>query len=217
MKKKITNNQFWEDFKEDDIAIHCKTPDQAKQLFKVFTGRGFNWCSGRTLDETDTNWECYNEETCYEFSKKGVAYADVEFFCDGDYTIIDFEDLLFFDKENPKIKDLMTGMILVSKDGSLSMVLRDTVNGDIISGQTWKSMDDLYFYGQRVGSGNCDYDIVEVWQPINNMDYLGSSCKWGEVELSTDNCELIYKLEVPKKMTKSEIEKELGYEIEIIE
>ena len=214
--KRFLSKQFLEDFKDGGIAIHCETPEQAKRLFQILKKNGFTWCSGRELDENDTKWKRYDEETCYEYNDNGICYADVDFFYK-DYTIIDFKDFAIFDETNPNKDDLMTGMVLVLKNGDISMVLRDTANGDIISGQTWKPFDDLYFYGQRTGNGSGEYDIVEVWQPITNMDFLASSNDWGVVELSTDNCKLLYKYEEPKKMTLAQVEKELGYRIEIVE
>ena len=215
--KRYLNKQFLKDFKVGGIAIHCETPEQAKRLFQILKKNGFTWCSGEELDENDTKWkEGYGEETCYECNDDGIGYADVDFFYE-DYAIIDFKDFAIFDETNPNKDDLMTGMVLVLKNGDISMVLRDTANGDIISGQTWKPFDDLYFYGQRTGNGSGEYDIVEVWQPITNMDFLASSNDGGAVELSTDNCKLLYKYEEPKKMTLAQVEEELGYRIEIVE
>lgn len=218
--KRILNKQFLEEFKDGDVVIHCETLGQAKRLFKALKVNDIAWYSGKELDEEDTNWKECGEETCYEYDYQGICYAEVDYYYkheDVNYEIVDFKDLIVFDEENPNIDDLQTGMILVSKNGEISMVLRDTANGDIISGEVWKSFYDLYFYGQRKGCRCSEYDIVEVWQPTSNMYYLSGDKKWGEVELTTEGCIPLYKFETPKKMTVAQIEEELGYKIEIIE
>lgn len=105
------------------------------------------------------------------------------------------------------IKDLKTGMVIEFKNKQYSMVLLNTTNGNIHSGQKyWGSICDLDLKN--------DKDVVGVWQPLNNMSYfLGREINSGH--LASNSWELVW--ERQKKMTKEEIERELGYEIEIVE
>jgi len=108
-----------------------------------------------------------------------------------------------------KISELKTGMILKHDDGTLSMVLRDTENGDIISGAHWFPINQ-YGVGIKVQHATHFNNVVEVWQPEANMDYLN-----GGISL---NCsKKIWEAEPDiKKMTVEEISQALGYDIEVI-
>lgn len=105
------------------------------------------------------------------------------------------------------IKDLKTGMVIEFKNKRYSMVLLNTINGDIYSGErTWGSIYDLDFAN--------DKDIVCIWQPLNNMSYCLGRNKINSGDLMSNSWEIVW--ERPRKMTLEEIEKELGYKVEII-
>lgn len=59
---KITLSEFWKSKKE--LAIHCKTEDEAKELLKAFDKAGKKWCSGKKYTD-HTNWENYKNKTHY--------------------------------------------------------------------------------------------------------------------------------------------------------
>lgn len=59
---KITLSEFWES--EDELAIHCKTEDEAKELLKAFDKAGKTWESGEKYTE-DTKWKEYKDQTHY--------------------------------------------------------------------------------------------------------------------------------------------------------
>lgn len=217
----MKEQQFWEDFEKEKVVINCKTEEQAKQLFEMFRERNYRFGIIKIKDNTHTNWRVYEKETCYCFESGTILYGDIKCFeeDDNNYEIVGFEELILLN-EPPTLDELKTGMILVSKNGSISMVLRDTANGDIISGEIWKPLEDVTMYGTREDGSGFDYDIIEVWQPTGNRFFLGDSNRIGETSLNTDNCILVWRcVEQPKrkKMTLEEVEEELGYKIEIIE
>lgn len=107
---------------------------------------------------------------------------------------IKFKDDLEREKESMENvftkKDLKTGMIVRTKDNKLAMVLLNTNNGDIVSGKDYwcplnSYLDNLtYVYDYAP-----EADILEVYQPYNNSDYLGTG------GLNLDSCELIWQRE----------------------
>lgn len=99
-------------------------------------------------------------------------------------------------------------MVIEFKNKQYSMVLLNTTNGNIHSGKrNWGLICDLDFKN--------DKDIVGVWQPLNNMSYFLERNGLNDGSYMNNSWELVW--ERPKRMTKEEIERELGYEIEIVE
>ena len=121
-----------------------------------------------------------------------------------------------------KNEDLKTGMILVTEKDEYVMVLKDTANGDIVSGDTWMP---IYKDTEMV-----DYlKVKKIYQPLNNRAYLSKSTGFMERNIVTTkennsifpffnipDYKLIWERKEKKKMTVSEICKELGYDVEII-
>ena len=121
-----------------------------------------------------------------------------------------------------KNEDLKTGMILVTEKDEYVMVLKDTENGDIVSGDTWMP---IYEDTEIV-----DYlKVKKIYQPLNNKSYLAKNA--GFMKRSIDTTEkntktfqflnipdykLIWERKEKRKMTVSEICKELGYDVEIV-
>lgn len=121
-----------------------------------------------------------------------------------------------------KNEDLKTGMILVTEKNEYVMVLKDTENGDIVSGDTWMP---IYKDTEIV-----DYlKVKKIYQPLNNKAYLAKNAGFMERNINTaeknsrtfpflniPDYKLIWERKEKRKMTVSEICKELGYDIEIV-
>lgn len=121
-----------------------------------------------------------------------------------------------------KNEDLKTGMILVTEKDEYIMVLKDTKNGDIVSGDTWMS---IYENTEIV-----DYlKVKKIYQPLNNRAYLSKNAGFMKRNINTNekntktypfldipDYKLIWERKEKRKMTVSEICKELGYGVEII-
>jgi hypothetical protein len=109
------------------------------------------------------------------------------------------------------VKDLKTGMIILDRGGKKSMVLRGTGpsgNKDIMSGEDWCNLEDLYV---RFHTGGYieSREVMEVWQPSSNMNYLRDGLK-----LRGD---LIWKREDTGELTVAEVSAKLGYKVKIVE
>jgi hypothetical protein len=91
-----------------------------------------------------------------------------------------------------KKSDLKTGMWVETKEGKKAMVLLGTLNGDIISGQTWfplSSLDeDLTFKKDPEAS------IVKIYSSSWNMGYMNK-----EEPYDMGNRTLIWEREKPTK------------------
>ena len=123
-----------------------------------------------------------------------------------------------------KNEDLKTGMILVTEKDEYVMVLKDTANGDIVSGDTWMP---IYKDTEMV-----DYlKVKKIYQPLNNKAYLAKNAGFMERNIDTtkkdvgiggflfpnfNDYKLIWERKEKRKMTVSEICKELGYDVEIV-
>lgn len=119
-------------------------------------------------------------------------------------------------------KDLKTGMILVTEKDEYVMVLKDTENGDIVSGDTWMPIyEDIKIID--------DLKVKKIYQPLNNRAYLSKNTGFMKRNIETtekdigrfpflnlDDYKLIWERKEKRKMTVSEICKKLGYDIEIV-
>lgn len=96
-REKITLEEFWNN--KEELAIHCRTEEQAKTLCKAFDRMGRRWQSGcRYIDKT--NYWYYETETCY--SNDGT-YTEVENCWNCDIKIYKFEDIILPEiSEEPK-------------------------------------------------------------------------------------------------------------------
>ena len=111
--------------------------------------------------------------------------------------------------------DLKVGYVVKLRDGGLEMVTMSGICGSnnsmLISIGTSGVWTDI---SRNIDDNLCrkdntrDYDIVEV--------YGYSQYAYCALKVSTENRELLWKREEAKKMTVEEIEKELGYKIEIV-
>lgn len=82
--------------------------------------------------------------------------------------------------------ELRTGMWVKHRNGEMSIVLKDTQNGDILAGQVWYPIDSIKEdlmseYSMR------EFDIIEVYQPESNRAYVLK-----ENAFDTDGKELIW-------------------------
>ena len=119
-------------------------------------------------------------------------------------------DLVFGNKDKDKMKkeftisDLKNQMVVEVRDGSKYIV----VDNYLLS---YNSYLDISGYNEnlcRKRNSCCskDFDIMVVFKPVYSLNFEN-------INIDTN---IIWQRLEPKKMTKTEIEKELGYEIEII-
>ena len=80
----------WEEFKnkENKIAVHCETEEQAKDFLKQMHDHGMKWNRGNSYLEY-THWEFYKTETAYGNRR---TYDSVDYYKGCNYTILEWGD-----------------------------------------------------------------------------------------------------------------------------
>lgn len=182
----------WDEFKNKDnkIAVHCKTEEEAVDFCKQMHEHGMKWNGGFSyLDYT--NYSIYREGTCYIAKGK---YCFKNYYEKGGYTILEWSD--YMQKEFTK-SDLKDGMVVEQRDGNMYLVLAGKAvrkgRCNHIDGYT----DDLKWEGYTGG------DIVKVYRIT--PESLGCI----EEVFVKSNLELIWERKEPKKMTVEEMRQKL--------
>ena len=180
----------WEKFldKNNKIAVHCKTEEEAKDFCKQMHEHGLKWCSEISYIK-DTYFEVYKSRTSYD-SKGKYAYDD--YYEEERYKILEWSD--YMKKEFTKA-DLKDGMVVEYRDGKRRLVLNNFLIG--IDGYF-----DLSNYSENLKDKNSsDRDVVGVFKVniVTNLDYI----------FRTENLELIWERTESKKMTTEEMRQKL--------
>lgn len=197
----------WKEFKNKDnkIAVHCKTEEEAKDFCKRMHEHGMKWRDGESYLEC-TEYGKHLSETCYTGYGEFASYG----FCkEREYKILEWSD--YMDEEFTKA-DLEDGMVVEQKNGNMHLVLAGKAvrkgGCNRIDGYT----DDLKWEGCTGYTGG---DIVKVYRIT--PESLGCI----EDVFIKSNLELIWERTESKKMTVEEMRKKLeeltGEEIEVTE
>lgn len=193
----------WDEFKnkENRIAVHCKTEEEAIDFCKQMYKHGMEWCTGKSYMEK-TNYEEYKGETCYTGS--GV-FSPYRYYNSEGYEILEWGD--YMQKEFTKA-DLKDGMVVEYRRVALGrrLVVKDMLLG-IDGSYTLKNYND-------------DLTNIEVDPELSIIRvYKIKYAKRFKHILDDDNLELIWERKEPKKMTIEEMRKKLeeltGEQIEV--
>lgn len=191
----------WKEFKNKDnkIAVHCKTEEEAIDFCKQMHEHGMKWCNGKSYLK-NTNY-MRNEGTCYYGSGE---YSTRDFAEKYNYKILEWSD--YMDKEFTKA-DLKDGMVVEQRDGGMYLVLAGTAVGKGEHNSIVGYTDGLKWAGYKGG------DIVKVYRITPGS--LGCI----EDVFIKNNLELIWERKERKKMTIEEMRMKLeeltGEQIEV--
>lgn len=192
----------WDKFKNKDnkIAVHCKTEEEAIDFCKRMHEHGMKWCTGKSYMEK-TNYEEYKGETCY--IRFGM-FSSYRYYNSEGYEILEWSD--YMQKEFTK-SDLKDGMVVEYNDNCFGKRL---VIGGFLTGED--GYVDLGDYNENLKNVVSDLEIVRVYK-IKCMRKISSI-------MHDDNLELIWERKKLKKMTVEEMREKLeeliGEEIEIV-
>lgn len=190
----------WNEFKNKDnkIAVHCKTEEEAKDFCRQMHEHGMRWCTGKSYMEK-TNYEEYKGETCY--IRFGM-FSSYRYYNSEGYEILEWSD--YMQKKITKA-DLKDGMVVKHRNGDKRMVISEALIGENGYADQNCFREDLthrYFK---------DLDIVGVYAIKEYSNFADM--------LSDYNLELIWERKEPKKMTVEEMRKKLeeltGEQIEV--
>lgn len=85
-------NKFdWNKFKNEKIAVNCRTEEAAKEFIEECYIRGLKWMNG---SRNIAFYNCYKEETAYTFNFKGtgfIEYAYTHWYKKEGYEIVEYE------------------------------------------------------------------------------------------------------------------------------
>ena len=89
MKKeyKITLKEFFES--ENNLAIHCKTEEEANKLLEAFDKLGKKWIDRDSYLEINC-WDVYEKYTCYN---NQYEYCRIDYYEKKNYKIYEFDDV----------------------------------------------------------------------------------------------------------------------------
>ena len=76
-------------------VVHCPTEEKANEFLALADSVGYRWITNMGLINC-SQWEKYKEETCYELTKRGFMFANVEYFKNDNYQIIEYQWQLKF-------------------------------------------------------------------------------------------------------------------------
>lgn len=193
----------WKEFKNKDnkIAVHCKTEEEAKDFCKRMHEHGMKWRDGDSYLEC-TEYGKHLSETCYTGHGEFASY---DFYKEREYKILEWSD--YMDKEFTKA-DLEDGMVVEQRDGNMYLVLAEEVVRKCGYNEMNCYADDLKCKGYTEG------DIVKVYR------ITPESLRHIEDVFIKSNLELIWERTESKKMTVEEMRKKLeeltGEEIEVV-
>lgn len=203
----------WEEFmdKDNNIAVHCKTEEEAIDFCKQMDAHGMKWKDGDRYLEKN-NWRNYREKTCYnnqgEYGRIDGVYKEKN------YKILEWSNYMI---KNP-IDYLEYGYVVEFENGKLGMYMPsqndDCQNGDCFDLEVEDSCLYLKNYSRRKELkqyiySKSSYDVFKIY----GYARYGSDSR----KLSIQNRPFIWERpKEVKKMTVSEICKELGYKVEII-
>ncbi len=193
----------WDEFKnkENRIAVHCKTEEEAVDFCKQMHEHGMKWRDGNSYLEL-TEYGKNLDETCYT----GVGSFACCDFCESEgYKILEWSD--YMNKEFTKA-DLRDGMVVEYRSKSYG---RRLVIGDMLIGA--EGSHRLIYYNEDLidTTGDKDFDIMRIYK-------IQHASRFNEILLYS-NLELIWERKEPKKMTVEEMRKKLeeltGEQIEV--
>lgn len=186
--KKFNWNEFQN--KDNRIAVHCKTEEEAVNFCKQMHEHGMQWCNGDSYLE-HTEYGKNLDETCYYGSGE---YSSRDFAEKCNYKILEWSD--YMNKEFTKA-DLRDGMVVEQRDGSMYLVLAGMVVRKRGYNRIGDYDDDLKCAGYTGG------DIVKVYRitpgSLGCVEHVFIKC----------NLELIWERKEPKKMTIEEMRQKL--------
>lgn len=193
----------WDEFKNKDnkIAVHCKTEEEAVDFCKQMHEHGMKWNDGFSyLDYT--NYRIYREGTCY--IAKG-EYCFKNYYEKRGYTILEWSDYM---QKNFTKSDLKDGMVVEyrCKDYGKRMVV-----GNMLIGEDGSHRLEAYENDLTQGYAESQLSIIRVYKIKNERNFKHI--------MDDDNLELIWERKEPKKMTIEEMRQKLeeltGEEIEV--
>lgn len=192
----------WDKFKNEKIAVHCKTEEEAKDFCRKMHEQGMRWGDGDSYFN-EFYWNSYRGEICY--TGHG-SYSFYSFYKKNNYTILEWSDYMQKDFTKTELKDWM---VIEQRNKERYVILGEKLLNDIGFNYMDGIEDDLTDRKFKTK----DFDIIKVYKINTKKIY-----KLGDI-FKDENLELIWERTEPKRMTAEEmrvkLEEMTGDKIEI--
>lgn len=186
------NNFNWEDFKKGNIQVNCKNQESAKDFLSKCAKQNIKWNDDTEIDSKDTYWEYEKQNMMYSIYRKSES------------DIFSKSGRLYYGNTKNQDKQFIEWIIGERSDTQVELFKDD--KGEYIDLKLIKENHRL----------NIQFYIEEsnvIPSRVYN-DFKGIVCSDGKITFKLKQATLN---PIKKKMTKEEVEKELGYKIEIVE
>lgn len=193
----------WEEFKykNNKIAVHCKTEEEAKDFCNQMHEHGMKWGDGDSYLE-NINYNKYLGKTCYSNS---CLYGGYDFYEQIGYTILEWSDYMKVGNKEFTKADLKDGMVVEYKNGKRRLVIANMLIGEdgfLTLDSFRENLENIKFM---------DHTIVKIFKIKEAMTF--------NYILDDDNLKLIWEHIEVKHMTVDEMREKLeeltGEKIEI--
>lgn len=183
----------WEEFKykNNKIAVHCKTEEEAKDFCNQMHEHGMKWGDGDSYLE-NINYNKYLGKTCYSNS---CLYGGYDFYEQIGYRILEWSDYMGVGNKEFTKADLKDGMVVEYKNGKRRLVIANMLIGEdgfLTLDSFRENLENIKFM---------DHTIVKIFKIKEAMTF--------NYILGDDNLKLIWERIEVKHMTVDEMQKKL--------
>lgn len=183
----------WEEFKykNNKIAVHCKTEEEAKDFCNQMHEHGMKWGDGDSYLE-NINYNKYLGKTCYSNS---CLYGGYDFYEQIGYRILEWSDYMGVGNKEFTKADLKDGMVVEYKNGKRRLVIANMLIGEdgfLTLDSFRENLENIKFM---------DNTIVKIFKIKEAMTF--------NYILDDDNLKLIWERIEVKHMTVDEMQKKL--------
>lgn len=180
--------------KDNKIAVHCKTKEEAEDFCEKMDALGLMWSNGTSYKE-NSRWEDFRREIYYG-NTGGHTFSD--FYKKEGYEIFEWGDYMERD-----LRDLLkNGTVVELREGSRCIVVNDRLMGigdPDFSEKILKYSNGLQFNGENRGM-----DIMKVY----GHGYTISQCMGDMLPVVWERKK--------RKITMEDIKKQFGEDIEVV-
>lgn len=194
----------WEEFKDKNnkIAVHCKTHEEAKDFCKQMHKHGMEGADKWDYS-SNTFWDC---NTCY--GNHGT-YGMRSIFNEQGYTILEWSDYMGVENKEFTKSDLKDGMVIEYRNGNRFFVF----GYKLLNSDNFEFINDIADDLTDKKYKNKEFDIMKVYKvKIENLRKLSDILKHENLELIWEHIEV-------KHMTVDEMREKLeeltGEKIEV--
>lgn len=190
-------------YKDQEVAMHCKTEQEAIDFCNYMYNHGKKWTNGRSYKE-DTNYIYHHSETCYCFNNG--TYDKREYLIEEGFEILEWSDFMNSRNEQFSKSDLINGDVCVTRAGFsiISVIDLRCFAGDLNAYSFDDFSDDLKYEDHQL-------DIIKVYRPQSPYHCSLDFCSYEGGELVFDRAAI-----KPIEVTLEEIAKLKGVSVDRI-